>query len=373
MEEEAGMTRMVIPSQIWGVALVLMCLGSTARAEEPTETTYAHRSINRYEFGAGPKSYCLYEPASPAPEKAPVIVFYHGWLAINPAVYGAWIEHLVLQGNVVIFPRYQTDWTTRPATFLGHAQWAILDALHVLKSSPTHVKPDIDKFALIGHSAGANLSALTAASAAEVGMPIPKAVIAVTPGEVQSVPGPKLSEIHEDTLLIVVVTDSDVVVGDGRARQIFSETTAIPNARKKFIFIRSDRHGLPWLIADHFAPTAGSHKFDNGEGPLKTVQMKTADTNALDRAGFWRMTDITLEAAFKGKTLDEATNNGASFRTLGFWSDGKQVLPPVVSDDLKDIPRILPPHGIRMVPWTSPELIFEKAGITEATKDTIKK
>ena len=364
-----GVTRIVVPSRFRGAVLLIAMSVTSVYADELTPPSYPHQTVNRYEFGTGSKSYFLYEPAGPVPAKAPVIVFQHGWLAFNPGVYGAWIEHLVLRGNIVVFPRYQSDWTTRPAQFLSNSQAAVLDALHVLRTSPTHVKPDIDKFALIGHSAGANLSALMAASAARVGLPKPKAIIALTPGEVQSVPGPNLASIPAETLLVVVAVESDIVVGDGRARQIFSEASAIPSTHKKFVLYRSDRRGVPWLIADHLAPTAGSHKFDSGDGPFRTVQMKRAETNALDRAGFWRLTDITFDAAFSGKTLDEATDRGATFRTLGFWSDGRAVLPPLVSDDLREIPRILPPHGVRLFPWTSSELFWEKARLAERIEE----
>ncbi len=359
------MTRIVIPSLRGVVALLISMATSHALGGEPLPPVYGHRTINRYEFGAGAKSYFLFEPAEPTPLKSPVIVFHHGWLAFNPGVYGAWIEHLVLQGNIVVFPRYQSDWSTRPAQFLSNAQAAVLDAIHVLRTSSAHVKPDLDKFVLIGHSAGANISVLMAASAEEVGLPVPKAIIALTPGEVQSVPGPDLASIPAQTLLVVIAVEADIVVGDGRARQIFIESLAIPSARKKYILYRSDRRGLPWLIADHFAPTAGLHKFDSGDGPFRTVQMMRAETNALDRAGFWRVADITFDAAFRGKTLDEATDRGAAFRTLGFWSDGRPVLPPFVSDDLTMIPRVLPPHGVRLIPWTSSELLKERTGVAD--------
>ena len=278
------MTRIVIPSIGWAVALLLSMTTGFALGGEPLAPNYAHRSLSRHEFGSGAKSYYLYEPADPKPDKAPVIVFHHGWLAVNPGVYGAWIEHLVHQGNIVIFPRYQSDWTTRPAQFLSNAQAAVLDAIHVLRTSPAHVKPDLDKFALIGHSAGANISVLMAASAAEVGLPVPKAIIALTPGEVQSVPGPDLAKIPGEALLVVIAADSDVVVGDGRARQIFVEALAVPATRKKFVLIRSDRRGIPWLIADHFAPTAGSARHRLRAAGLTVQAFEAAD----DVGGVWQ-------------------------------------------------------------------------------------
>ena len=42
------------------------------------------------------------------------------------------------------------------------------------------------------------------------------------------------------------------------------------------------------------------------------------------------MADLTMEAAFNGKTLDDATRDEEQFRHLGFWSDGRKVNPPIV-------------------------------------------
>jgi hypothetical protein len=109
------------------------------------------------------------------------------------------------------------------------------------------------------------------------------------------------------------------------------------------------------VIADHFAATAGLASIDSGEGFLRARQMSQATTDLLDRYGFWRMTDLTLDAAFSGLTLDEATQKGFLFRDLGRWSDGQPVLPPLSGDDLSAIPRVFPTNGVRVLPWSADE------------------
>jgi dienelactone hydrolase len=282
-----------------------------------SEPSYPHRAVKRVEMGSGARSYWLFEPADPRPERAPVVVLSHGWFAVNPGVYGAWIEHLARSGRIVIFPRYQNDVATKPAEFLDNALAAIRDALAVLETSPKHVKPELDRLALVGHSAGGNLSAQIAAVAAEHGLPQPRAVVALMPGEVTPSPGISLARIPATTLLVVAVAEDDVVVGDLRARDIFIQAASIPPARKKFILYRTDLHGTPRLIADHLAPTGYERSFDSGDGVLRGFQTNQAAINALDRFGFWRATDITLEAAFRGLTLDEATGKGELLRHLG--------------------------------------------------------
>jgi acetyl esterase/lipase len=341
-------------SRIGLIAIVLTGVpGRSARPGDLPLPAYPHKTFVAQEFGEGARSYWLFEPAEPTPERAPVVVFHHGWLATNPGIYGAWVEHLTRSGRIVIFPRYQTDWSTRPADFLPNALTAVRDAFDVLRAACGHVRPDLEQFAIIGHSAGGNLSAMMAAVAKDQGLPPAKAVISLLPGEVRPIRQPSLAEIPPQTLLVVVAVEQDWVVGDGRARQIFAEATAVPSARKKYVFYRTDREGPIPLVADHLAPTGALARLDTGEGPMHGFQISHADVDILDRYGFWRLADLTLNAAFAGLTLDEATANGDLFRDLGRWSDGHQVLPPIVGDDLAAIPHVFPAHGARLIPLSS--------------------
>ncbi len=318
------------------------------------ENNSPHKSFKRFEIGEGPRSYWIFEPADPKPEgRAPVVVFLHGWFAVNPGFYGAWIDHLVRDGKIVIFPRYQNDVDMVSQDFLPNALAAIRDALGVLANGANHVRPDPGKFALIGHSAGGNLAAQIAAVAADPHseLPVPQALVIAMPGEIAPSRLPALSAISASTLMIVMVGEEDVVVGDLRARQIFTQATAVPLSRKRYIFFRSDRHGSPPLIAEHTAPSGMHPRLDNGEGLFRSFQMSLGDVNALDRAGFWRMADLVMEIARSGKTLDEAIRDEEQFRHLGFWSDGRKVVQPIVGVDLDSIPRVIPGNGLKLFPW----------------------
>ena len=214
--------------------------GGEDRPESPpangpaaADVVYPHRSVRRFELGDGPRSYWLFEPADPKPERAAVIVFLHGWFAVNPAFYGAWIDHLVRSGHTVVFPRYQNDVGTLPREFLPNAMAAIRDALGVLETGVKHVRPDPPRFVLIGHSAGGNLAAQIAAVAPDPhsGLPQPRAVIALMPGEVVPCREPSLDRIPASTLLIVAVGEDDLLVGDFRGRQIFTQASTVPRAQ----------------------------------------------------------------------------------------------------------------------------------------------
>ncbi len=319
-----------------------------------------HGGVRRFEIGMGPRSYWLFEPDRPRPDQAPVVVFLHGWFAVNPGFYGAWIDHLVRNGHIVIFPRYQNDVGTLPQDFLPNSVAAIHDAMGVLsQGSVHHVRADTGRFALIGHSAGANLAAQIAAlsSDSHAGLPRPRAVVAIMPGEVLPIRQPTLDRIPDSTLLVVAVGDEDIVVGDLRGRQIFLEASAVPASRKRFILYRSDRHGYPPLVAEHTAPTGTNHRLDNGEGILRPLQLSMGDINALDQAGFWRLGDITLQAGFHGRSLDDIPNLDRMIRHLGYWSDGQRVRSPIVGTDLEVIPRVIPGNGLKIFPFSGPRKV----------------
>jgi acetyl esterase/lipase len=337
---------------------IILSAWINARAEDasiPEPPPYPHETIKVQEFGVGARSYYLFEPAKPTPRVAPVVVVLHGWYAYNPAAYGAWIGHLVRSGRIVIFPRFQGNSFTLPADFLDNALVAVHDAFDVLETSPDHIRPDRRRFALIGHSVGGNISAQMAAVAAENGLPQPRAIVILMPGEILPSRVPSLSRIPATTLLVVAAGEDDRIVGDLRAREIFAEATAIPPSRKKFILYRTDLHG--GLIADHFAPTAAHRAFNDGEGYLLGLQFNRGRVDAFDLGGFWRVADITIDAGFQGRTLDEASDRGASFRHLGYWSDGRAVFPPIVGDDLSTIPRVFPGNGLRLIKWIPKDLL----------------
>jgi len=367
---------------VCGISILLLAAGAAVRAQDETaclsrkapaaqsgRAEHRHGRVVRYEFGQGPRSYWVFEPGDPKPKKAPVVVFLHGWFSVNPAIYGGWIDHLVRSGNVVVFPRYQNDVGTLPRDFLPNALAAIRDSLTVLQTGDKHVRSDLKRFALIGHSAGGNLAAQIAAVSSDphAGLPEVRAAMLFMPGEVLPLREPKLSRIPASTLMMVAVGEEDLLVGDLRGRQIFAQATAVPRSKKRYMVFRSDRHGFPPLIAEHTAPTSANHRLDTGEGILRTFQLSLGDVNALDWAGFWRIADVTLEAAFAGRSLDEAITDEEELTHLGYWSDGRKVIAPVISDTLDAAPRVVLSNGIRIIPWEWPIKVTESSQAEDRT------
>lgn len=294
-------------------------------ASGPGGADYRHAAVLESTFGSGAEQYWVFEPSDPKPETAPLIVFNHGWMGLSPRFYQAWIEHLARRGNVVVFPRYQRGVLTLPRTFTPFAIAAVKDAIRRLQQGE-HVRPDLEKFAIVGHSAGGAITANMAARAAADGLPTPRAIMPVEPGtgaetgRAWTVPLEDFSEIPEGCLLLVVVGADDKLAKDASAKQIFRGATQVPLEDKDFVVVHTDRHGKPALVADHFAPCGGP------DGKRRRV-------DALDYYAFWRLFDALTEAAFHGRNRDMALGNTPEQRNMGAWSDGQPVVALTVTDD----------------------------------------
>jgi len=327
----------------------------------PGGAEYKYASFDFEVFGEGAKKYYIFKPMGKAVEKHPVVVFFHGWGATNPKIYGAWIEHMVRRGYVVIFPCYQSGLSTPTRDFTSNGIDSVKDAIAGLKEICI-----VDKIAFVGHSAGAIIAANVAASYKFSALPVPAALMCVEPGKTSSrvkraqMGLGDLSTLPAEMLLLCVSGEDDRVVQDFDAVKIYDSTRQIAAANKNLIVVRSDRHGLPALIADHFAPAARSCNqiFDSaaGKGGSRTkltVKIGSAfsnrrasnvkngmeldeeyseksgadlgNENALDYYGYWKLFDGLCDAVFYGKNRRFALGNTREQRFMGHWSDGTPV------------------------------------------------
>jgi pimeloyl-ACP methyl ester carboxylesterase len=318
----------------------------------PGGKQYAHAGVTKNRYGSGGHEYWIFEPDSPKPRSAPVIVFLHGWGGTNPLYYGAWLDHLVKRGNIVVYPRYQSNLLTPIREFLPNTLHAIKDSLNRLQTEPGHVSPDLSKFAIVGHSLGGLLAADVAALASESDLPKVRAVMSVEPGITDppiNVPLADLKKIPAETLLLAIAGDQDTLVRDADAKRIYYESTRVPAGNKDFVTLVSDSHGRPALQASHRAPTAFDKSYDSGEGASGTpadssnrvgdtqqtdrrARLETMMVNALDFYGTWKLFDGLCDAAFYGKNREYALGNTPQQRFMGFWSDGVPVKELKVTD-----------------------------------------
>jgi dienelactone hydrolase len=324
--------RLIVVRWFWiGVSLVMVAPARAAirppvqPASGPGGATYQHASMTTTNFGSGNTQFWLFEPATPVPEKAPVVIFLHGWAVMQPRLYDAWIDHIVRRGNIVIYPRYQAHLLSSLSTFTPSAITAVKAALHELETG-NHVRPDRQRVAIVGHSMGGSMVANFAALAATDGLPVPKAIMPVQPGShgetkyTPRMPLADFSKIPTETLMLVVVGDRDRVAGDRDAKLIFRQTPQIPATNKNYITLITDRRGEPPLEASHNTPIAPL------EMPWYAPHGNSfCRIDALDWYGTWKLFDALIDAAFYGTNREYALGNTPQQRFMGKWSDGVPV------------------------------------------------
>lgn len=300
--------------------------GPPQEPEGPGGAAYVCDSVIFSDFAAEPDGYWLFEPASPRPDSAQVIVFNHGYGAYNPMIYGAWIRHLVRRGNIVIFPRYQKNlFTPNPRHFPENVAKAIRQALVELDTGE-HVRPVADPLVMVGHSYGGTVAAYLGIHFAEFDIPQPKAIMMVSPGT-GFFKGARLEDYANmpvDTRLIIVVSDDDQVVGDQLGKLVFETAVNTPN--RNLIRQYPDDHGEPEITAGHNQAYALYTAFDNGMHNFSYQRaLRIASTDAVDHHGYWKLLDALIDCTSRGDNCNFALGNTPEQRSLGNWSDGTPV------------------------------------------------
>lgn len=282
----------------------------------PGGSNYSHGGVRQSRYGWGGREFWIFEPTNPTPTSAPLIVFNHGWSAFFPITYMAWIEHLVKRGNIVVYPRYQLGLVIGVRYATQNALQAVKKAIVILQNG-NHVQPDLDKFAIVGHSLGGGITAEMAVLAQEKGLPFPKAVMPVQPFiQIDSM----MKDFHgipATTLLLVVVGENDTIVGNYSGKLIFSTSDQIPFGQKDFVIQKTDRYGSPALVADHYAPICIPN---------------SSWVDAMDYYSTWKLFDALTDYAFYGTNREYCLGNTSEQRFMGDWSDGTPVKELTVTD-----------------------------------------
>ena len=283
----------------------------------PGSSEYKHTAIRLSTYGVNEKQYWIFEPDSPAPDTAPLVVFNHGWMALDPSYYRSWINHITKKGNIVIYPRYQNI-VSQPKTFTQNAINSVKEAIQNLQSEG-HVKPELDNFAIVGHSVGGLITANMAALYDSNGLPEPKAIMLIQTAKQENfnILTDRLDLIPSSILMLTIIGEEDNLAGDISSKIIYNDTIQIPLENKDYITMTSDYYGNPPLVADHFAPVA-----DPNSGYLNGYYI---GVNALDYYGLWKLFDALTDAAFYDKNREYALGNTSEQRFMGIWSDGRFV------------------------------------------------
>jgi dienelactone hydrolase len=212
-------------------------------------------------LGQGSKGVWIFQPAG-SPKR--LVIFLHGQggpVEATPTNHRAWIDHLVKRGAVVVYPRYETDYS--PAV-LGPA------IAGVRRASARLALEDLPVLVL-GYSRGAALAVEYAAVAPREHVPVPNAIESVNPvpyGEQTGIVD--LRPLRRSTIMAVLVSDRDPHAADGASGLLQRLRQAgFPGEQIELNIAHS--HGS--FVADHLAPL--------GSSPAA-------------RAAYWKPTDVLV-------------------------------------------------------------------------------
>lgn len=292
-------------------------------ADGPGGTAYSFDNVQVERIGGRPQGATAFMPGGidrPMLDDLPVIVFLHGFTAVEPQRYGGWIEHLVKRGAIVIYPDYQDAgvFAGGQDRYIDNMFTGIAAALVDLDLRPETVH-------VVGHSLGAVLTMVYGTAALENGLPPAASLTLIEPGGCANcgngigfgVPVQLDLQVPGDSLVSIVVGADDALVGTSDAEVLSGMANTIPRDRRRFVIARSDAHGAVPLVADHLFPqTAG-----NG-----------GEEDALDWYGLWRPLDALILCADSGQECETALGTSAAALSMGRWSDGVPVAPPRVQN-----------------------------------------
>ena len=296
----------------------------TPPPEGPGSPTYLHDEVVEYDFAKKPTGYWLFEPASPRPDSANVIVFNHGYGGYNPMIYGQWIRHLVRKGNIVIYPRYQRNiYFPRPKKFSKNVSRAIRDALVEMKNEK-HVQPITRNLAMVGHSYGGVISADLAVNFQKHNIPKPIAIMLCSPGT-----GPLKGGVLDsykgmpsDIKMIIMVSQNDRTVGDKFGKKVFETATQV--TQRNLIRQYHDPSTNPPHTAGHNESYSIDMAFDNGKRNFTSRRaLRIGKTNQVDYYGYWKIFDALLDCSRAENNCNYAFGNTPLQRSLGTLPNGQ--------------------------------------------------
>lgn len=305
-----------MPSKI--VLLFLLCFYTLPLLSQKREsnfvienhfdsTKYISQDIEFQAFAEKQDGYWLFTPQNPQPDTAQVLVFLHGYGGYNPMIYGKWLKHLVKQGNIVIYPRYQKNLRVpRPDKFSINVAKAIQDAKKELESRKDIVALWED-LTFVGHSYGGVISSDLAVNFVKYDIPQPKAIMLVSPGTAYLKKGrlESYEGIPKETKVLITVSNDDKTTRDEFGILVYE--TAVNTANRVLYRQFADAYPPAPITAGHNESYSVDLDFDTGFRNYTAKRaLRISQENALDYNGYWRLFDALIACQREGKDCDLA-------------------------------------------------------------------
>jgi poly(3-hydroxybutyrate) depolymerase len=249
----------VLPFALASLLLLPACNGGGA--DRPAVRV---GSVDERSYGQGADQFWVIQPANARVRS--VVVFIHGHggsLEDTPHYHRPWLRHLARGGNAVIYPRYEL--LPGGHGTLAHMELAVEAAMQTI---------DVEDAPIIGigYSRGGRL-VMDWAAAAAGGSFEPDALLSVFPASGED-PEEDLSSIPHSTRIIVLVGDSDEVVGNLGAIALLDQLLipGVPDPNRRLEVVHSD-------------------------GAFTASHLSVLETTPGARAAFWSRADRLIAAA----------------------------------------------------------------------------
>lgn len=289
-------------------------------ASGPGGADYSHADVRVTAGGFGFNAYYVFEPISPKPASAPLVIITHGYFETSGYdTMKDLITHTVRKGNVVVYPRYQDTILTpclgylvNPEGCISSALKGIRDGIALLQSSPDRVQPQLDKTSYFGFSFGGIITANLTNRWASLGLPQPRVIFLDDPHDgdgsnLEHTLDASMSGIPSSTL-VQCHSGSESVSATGGCNAFFPRLTHIPISGKNLVETFADSHGSPTLSSAHGVS-------------------KSQPTDAYDWYFVWKSFDAMRDCAFSGANCQYGLGDTPEHRFNGLWSDGVPIHP----------------------------------------------
>lgn len=297
----------------------------TQPASGPGGKDYPHGTVRITQGGTGVNAYYVFEPMTPQPVSAPLVVITHGYGDFSGyKMHRDLIMHTVRKGNVVIYPRWQTAlWSPCAGSFfsercMASATKGILDGIASIQDKVDRVQPELDKASYFGFSYGAIITANLTNRWAALKLPKPRVIFLDEPHD-GGLLGPTEPSLDKD--LSGIPTDVLIQCHDGErgvisekkkplssCNTLFPRLGHIPESNKNLVMLYTDAHGSTSLSSAHGVSDSTS-------------------TNAYDFFFVWKTFDAMRSCALNGMDCATAMGDTPEHRFTGLWSDGVPVRP----------------------------------------------
>lgn len=260
-------------------------------------------------LGEGGEGVYIFKPKGAVSASAPVVFFFHGLAAPDPYSYGGWIDHLVRRGAIVVYPISEDSKFDSADKIRRNAIIGVRRAADELSRSGA----DLSRVAFVGHSVGGGLSVQLAASARDLGLPTPRAIMSVQPGGSKNPTRPEdMARLSPSTLLLVVEGDADQFEESREGKMIVENAVNIPGENRVYVLLRSARNAP----ADHYTPLSPDPRYRMTAAKrkggrklmMKAFGVRDGEIDSYDERGYWRLLDNLLQAASAGGTVAQAVD-----------------------------------------------------------------